>query len=159
MTLFVCALLEFLASEILQLAGRFVSNCRHFRVSPSDVRVAMHSNIPLMEMFFSSSSLTTRSNFNFNSSERGEEETSSSRNSFFSSHSFLASSSSSSSSNAREENFALKSALTYQEIVKNLLHEERQFQRELQVREKTSLPSLLSRFTSSFSRAFSATNC
>ncbi|OQV18810.1 Son of sevenless-like protein 1 [Hypsibius exemplaris] len=106
-TAYLCAILEFLASEILRVAGKYIINIRHQEITEEDVKVSVFAEKVIMELF-----------------SQEEED------------SFCPLTESDSSSSL------CKAPLSYEDILKEFLLEEKAFLRELKLIKKVFKPVL-----------------
>ena len=93
-TLYIVAVLEYIAADILKLTGNYVKNIKHQEITLQDIKVAMCADKVLMDMFFQDDD---------DALPMGEE----------------------------EQNYIRRGSLTYEGIVKDLILEETQYMRDL----------------------------
>lgn len=95
-TVYLCALLECIATDILNLVCKYVENMRHQQISYQDVKIAMNADNLLMDLFFGESQVPVEDFFTGEIDEKLNEP-----------------------------------CLTYADLTKDMIYEERQFLRDL----------------------------
>lgn len=101
-TQYIVSVLEYIAADIFQLTGHYVKNIRHTEITCQDIKVAMCADKVLMDMFYTDDDVSL---------------------------------SSSSTSVVNDSDVVSeckrRTSVTYDEVVKDLIHEEKQFIRDL----------------------------
>ncbi|XP_074598358.1 son of sevenless homolog 2-like isoform X2 [Brevipalpus obovatus] len=104
MTIYLCTLVEYIANDVLKLAGHYVTNIRHDKIHAQDVRIAINADKSLIDLLY------------------GEEEEYESRQEFSNLSMIM---------EETTEEGTDDEGITYETVVKELVQEEKHFIKDL----------------------------